>query len=138
MPKGTASRFRSLSLSSKRGIAMEAVWAPLEKRLGKARWVGFVFMGCVNGINRYKHGITRTYVNLDDEGNCYVPRGNGTFAPADCDTELGKLETSLIALGWTLADLYDEDFIAEKRNALRKQGVSLLTITVDPQETNVH
>ena len=80
-------------------------------------------------------------MNLDEEGNCYVPRGNGTFAPADWDTELGKLETSLIALGWTLADLadpYDEDFIAEKRNALRKQGVSLLTITVDPQETNVH
>ena len=97
-----------------------------------------MFMGRVNGINRYKHGITRTYLNLDDEGNCYLPQGRGTYVPADWNTELGKLESSLVALGCTLTTPYDEDFIAEKRKALQRQGISLLTVTVDPHETNVH
>jgi hypothetical protein len=97
-----------------------------------------MFMGRVNGsINRYKHGITRTYLNLDDEGNCYLPGGSGT-APADWDTELGKLEACLATLGASLITPYNEDLIAQKSKALQKQGISLLTITIDPHETNVH
>lgn len=138
MPKATASLLRSLNLSSERRIEVEPVWAPLERRLGKARCVGFMFMGRLNGINRYKHGITRTYLNLDDEGNCCLPGGRGTYVPADWHTELGKLEACLAALGSTLTTSYDEAFIAEKRNALQRQGISLLTITVEPHETNVH
>lgn len=95
-------------------------------------------MGRVNGVNLYKHGITRTYVYLDDEGNCYKRGKRGSFVPTDWDTELRKLETCLTALGWTLTTPYAEDFVAQKRNALLKQGISLLTITVDPQETNIH
>jgi len=97
-----------------------------------------MFMGGLNGIHRYKHGITRTYLNLDDEGNCYLPGGSGTYAPTDWDTELGKLEACLAALGSSLTTPYDESFIAQKRKALQKQGISLLTITIDPHETNVH
>jgi len=44
---------------------MEPNWKPLEMKVGPARCVGFMFMGRVNGINLYKHGITRTYLNLD-------------------------------------------------------------------------
>lgn len=95
-------------------------------------------MGRVNGVNLYKHGITRTYVYLDDEGNCYKRGKRGSFVPTDWDTELRKLETCLTALGWTLTTPYAEDFVAQKRNTLLKQGISLLTITVDPQETNIH
>lgn len=47
-------------------------WKPLVAKLGKKRCVGFMFMGRVNGINLYKHGITRMYLNLDDSGECYV------------------------------------------------------------------
>lgn len=96
-----------------------------------------MFMGRVNGINRYKHGITRTYLNLDDEGNCYLPGGLGTYVPAEWHAELCKLEARLAALGSTLTKSYDEDFIAEKRKVLQRQGISLLTVTVDPHETNV-
>ena len=95
-------------------------------------------MGRVNGVNLYKHGITRTYVYLDDQGNCYKPGKRGSFVPTDWDSELGKLEACLTALGWTLTTPYAQDFIVQKRNALLKQGISLLTITVDPQETNIH
>ena len=95
-------------------------------------------MGRVNGVDLYKHGITRTYVYLDDQGTCYEPRKPGSFVPTDWDTELRKLEACLAALGWTLTTPYAEDFVAQKRNALLKQGISLLTITADPQETNIH
>jgi hypothetical protein len=84
---------------------MEPVWAPLERRLGKARCARFMFMGRLNGINRYKHGITRTNLFLDDEDNCYLPGKSGSFVRADWDTELGKLEASLTTLGWTLNTL---------------------------------
>ena len=117
---------------------MEPYWLPLERRLGKARCVGFMFMGRVNGINRYKHGISRTYLNLDEEGNCYLPGGCGVYVPADWDTELDKLEACLAALGFSLTTPYDEDFIAQKCKTLQTQGISLLRITVDPHETKVH
>lgn len=95
-------------------------------------------MGRVNGINCYKHGITRTYLNLDDVGNCYLPAVRGTFVPADWDSELGKLEACLAAMGSSLTTPYDDAFLAQKQKALQEQGVSLLTIAIEPHETNVH
>jgi hypothetical protein len=56
-------------------------WVPLERRLERAKSVGFMFMGRVNGINRYKHGITRASLHLDGEGNCCLLGGWGTDAP---------------------------------------------------------
>ncbi len=114
------------------------MWAALERRLGKARCAGFMFMGSFNGIHRYKHGITRTSLYLDNEGNCYLPAKSGSFVRTDWDTELRKLETCLTNLGWTLTTPYDEDFIAQKQHALRERGISLVTIKVEPHETNIH
>lgn len=54
---------------------MEPNWKPLEDRLGKARCAGFMYMGRVNGINLYKHGITRSYLNYVEygsQGTCHV------------------------------------------------------------------
>jgi hypothetical protein len=113
-------------------------WEPLKKRVGRARCVGFMYMGRVNGINLYKHGISRSYLNLDDEGGCYIPRGAGCYVYADFDLELAKLEACLGTLQATLETPYDEIFIARKRELLRQQGVSLLTIEVEPEEVLVH
>ena len=33
---------------------------------------------------------------------------------------------------------YDEEFIVRKRNALRQQGISLLTIEVQAHDINIH
>jgi hypothetical protein len=97
-----------------------------------------MFMGRVNGINRYKHGITRTYLNLDDDGNCYLLEELGVCVAADWDAELGKLEAMLVTLGASLTTAYDEEFMAWKRKALQQQGMALLTISIEPHETKIH
>jgi len=33
----------------------------------------------MNGINLYKHGIARMYLNLDDSGRCYASRRELAF-----------------------------------------------------------
>ncbi len=116
---------------------MQANWKPLEDKLGRARSVGFMFMGRVNGINLYKHGITRTYLNLDDRGRCYVYRGGG-YEEADFAVQLAMLEASLRQVGETLESSYDEEYIAQKHEALRKAGLRLLRIEIEPEEVSVN
>ena len=113
---------------------MEANWKPLEMKVGRARSVGFMFMGRVNGINLYKHGITRTYLNLDDAGNCYVFRGKGAFDPANFSDELKKLEATLAEQGETLASAYDDAYIARKTRALASNGIPTLRVKLEPRE----
>lgn len=117
---------------------MEANWKPLESHLGRKRCVGFMYMGRVNGINLYKHGITRTYLNLDDEGNCYIATGSGCYSLVDFEFELKKLEETLKGLHATLETPYDDVFIARKQEELRQHGVSLLTLQIEPREMKVH
>jgi len=113
-------------------------WKPLEKMLGRTRCVGFMYMGRANGVYLYKHGITRTYVNLDDDGNCYVRGEPGCYCQADLNQELAKLEKCLRGFGATLETPYDEDFIAQKREAFRQDGISLVTIQIEPDEVTIH
>ena len=87
---------------------------------------------------RYKHGITRTYLNLDDEDRCYVVRERGECTLADWEEELGTLEAALSSLGASLTTAYDDAFIERKRKSLQQQGIALLTISIEPQESNIH
>ena len=48
-----------------------------------------MYMGRVTGINLYKHGIVRTYLDLDDEGNCYNATGSGCYRCVDFVFEMG-------------------------------------------------
>jgi len=97
-----------------------------------------MFMGRVNGINLYKHGISRSYLYLDEDGNCYIARRPGCYLATDFDQELSKLEERLKGLGATLETSYDESFIARKQEALRQQGISLLTIQAAPDKMTIH
>jgi hypothetical protein len=97
-----------------------------------------MFMGRVNGINLFKHGISRSYLNLDDDGNCYAAGKPGCYVRADFEQELSKLVKLLKSLGATLETSYDESFITQKREALRQHGVSLLTIQVEPDDLTIH
>ncbi len=101
---------------------VEPNWKPLENRLSRARCAGFMYMGRVNGINLYKHGISRSYLNLDDDGNCYIAGKAGCYLAADFSGELAKLEDCLRSLQATLETPYDESFIARKREVLRQAG----------------
>jgi len=117
---------------------MEANWKPLEIQVGRARCAGFMFMGRMNGINLYKHGITRTYLNLDDAGNCFVHHGKGIFAAADFSEELRKLEAALQEQGETLASPYDDAYIARKTRSLERAGIPILRIKLEPEEIIVN
>jgi hypothetical protein len=117
---------------------MEPNWKPLEQRLGIKRCAGFMFMGRVNGINLYKHGIARMYLNLDDSGQCYVTRPNWRFERADFSSELAKLEAALTELGETLGSAYDEGYIAQKRDALRRAGIPLERIEIHPEDLSIN
>lgn len=117
---------------------MEPNWKPLETRLGKKRCAGFMFMGRVNGVNLYKHGIARMYLNLDDSGQCYFSRGKWHFERADFDTELGKLGAALAELGETLESVYDESYIARKRKALEMMGIPLERIEIQPEDLSIN
>ena len=117
---------------------MEPNWKPLIDKLGERPCAGFMFMGRVNGINLYKHGITRTYLNLDDQGQCYIYRGKSRFDPVDFHVELQKLEKTLADMGHTLNSVYDEAYIAKKTRDLRKAGIELERIEIDPDDLFIH
>jgi hypothetical protein len=113
-------------------------WKPLEEKLGRDRCAGFMYMGRVNGINLYKHGIARTYLNLDDSGQCFVSCGNSRFEKADLAAELARLVASLEELGETLQTVYDQAYIARKQEALQKAGIPLVRIEIEPEERSVN
>ncbi len=117
---------------------MELNWKPLEQRLGVKRCAGFMSMGRVNGINLYKHGIARMYLNLDDAGQCYITRGKWRFEETDFSSELAKLEAALAELGETLESAYDEAYIAQKQDALRRAGIPLERIEIQPEDLTIN
>ena len=99
--------------------------------------MGFMYMSRINGINLYKHGISRTYLNLDDSGQCFRYR-NSRFEKADFAEELAKLEASLAELGETLRSVYDEAHIARKEEALRQAGIPLVRVEIEPEDRSIH
>ena len=97
-----------------------------------------MFMGRVNGINLYKHGIARMYMNLDDSGQCYVARDKGRFDRADFSSEFARLEQALAELGETLESIYDEAYIARKQQALQRAGIPLERIEIQPEDLSIN
>ena len=116
---------------------MKPNWKPLEYKLGRERCVGFMFMGRINGINLFKHGIARLYLALDDRGQCFVQR-NSRYERADFEAELGKIEAALREVGETLASPYDEEYSRRKQEALRRAGIPLVRIQVEPDDININ
>ena len=117
---------------------MEPNWKPLVEKLGEERCVGFMYMGRVNGVNLYKHGIARKYLNLDDSGQCYVCREKWRFEEADFDTQLEMLEAALAQLGETLKSVYDVSYIEQKRRALQNAGISHARIEIQPEDLAIN
>ena len=115
-------------------------WKPLEEKLGRERCVGFMYMGRVNGINLYKHGIARAYLNLDDQGRCYLCRSDSRheYETSEFEAELAKLEAALAGIGESLESRYDDEYISRKRAALEKAGIRLLRFKIRPQHLSTN
>jgi len=109
---------------------MEANWKPLETKLGAFRCAGFMFMGRLNGINQYKHGLSRRYLFLDDEGRTYEAAGRNEFREIPFDEALARVEEPLKELGETLETAYDDDYISRKETALRTAGIDVLRLRI--------
>ena len=116
---------------------MAANWKPLEAKLGAHRCAGFMFMGRLNGINQYKHGISRRYLFLDDEGRAYESAGWDEFREIAFEEALGRVEAPLGVLGATLETPYDAAFIRRKAAALREAGIETLRILIEPEDRTV-
>ena len=101
---------------------MEANWEPLELRLGAARCAGFMFMGRLNGIKHYKHGLSRRYLFLDDVGRAYESAGRNEFREIPFDEALARVEEPLKELGETLETAYNDAYINRKETALKSGG----------------
>ena len=113
---------------------MEANWKPLEAKLGALRCAGFMFMGRLNGVNQYKHGISRRYLFLDDQGRAYESAGRNQFRGIAFEEALGRVEAPLKDLGATLETPYDAAFIRRKADALKKAGIETLRIVFEPED----
>lgn len=113
---------------------MESDWKPLEARLGSARCVGFMFMGRVNGICLYKHGISRRYLLLDDDGRAYEAAGREQFREIPFEEALARVEAPVKDVGETLESPYDSAYIARKDAALRAAGFEVVRIQMVPTD----
>jgi len=110
-------------------------WTPLEARLGAERCVGFMFMGRTNGINQYKHGISRRYLFLDDEGHAYRTTASGIFRRIPFRKALRRVEAPLKEIGESLRTPYDSGYIQRKDAALRAAGIDVLRIRIASEDT---
>lgn len=83
--------------------ATKDCWWPLESLLGRDRCAGFMFMkGLSNGINQYKHGISRQYLFLDNDGVTYERVHEGGFRRIATSEAISRIEEPLRELGETL------------------------------------
>ena len=113
---------------------MQSNWKPLEERLGSTRCAGFMFMGRVSGINQYKHGISRQYLFLDDEGRAYEAAGRNGFREIPIEEAIARVEAPLQEMGETLETPYDSAYISRKDAALREAGFDVLRIRIVPED----
>jgi hypothetical protein len=113
---------------------MEPNWKPLETRLGVARCAGFMYMGILNGVHQYKHGVSRRYLFLDDEGRAYEAAGRDRFREIPFEKALARVEGPLHEMGETLETVYDDAYIRRKEAVLRASGIEMLRIVVKPEE----
>ncbi len=56
---------------------MSSEWAPLEQMFGPELCEQFMYMGRSGEISLYKHIVTRRYLNLDAQGQCFRYTGSG-------------------------------------------------------------
>jgi hypothetical protein len=111
-------------------LGCEPDWGPLEAVLPLEWCGGFMWMQRVeeNGmvIELYKHGITRRYLNLDQEGRAYRFTGS-RYVITSVERAIGWVFEDLEEMGWSRETNYDDEFIVRKYKALREAGWTVIT-----------
>jgi hypothetical protein len=93
-----------------------------------------MYMGRVNGIHQYKHGLTRRYLFLDDDGRAYEATGRNEFREISFEDALARVAAPLAEMGETLETPYDSAYIKRKDEMLRAAGVEVLRIRIVPED----
>jgi hypothetical protein len=93
-----------------------------------------MFMGRLNGVNQYKHGLSRRYLFLDDQGRAYEAAGRDCFREIPFEEALSRVVKPLHRMGETLDTAYDEAYIRRKEAALRAAGIETVRIVIEPEE----
>ncbi|MBC8165252.1 MAG: hypothetical protein H7Y20_05180 [Bryobacteraceae bacterium] len=91
-------------------------------------------MGRLNEISQYKHGISRRYLFLDDEGRAYEAVGRNEFREIPFDEAIARVEEPLKALGETLETAYDHSYISRKGATLQEAGIEILRLRIVPED----
>jgi len=93
--------------------------------------------GLFERVNQYKHGLSRRYLFLDDQGRAYEAAGRNEFREISFDEALARVEEPLKELGETLETSYDDAHVNRKEAALRAVGIEVLRIRIVPEDTVV-
>ena len=117
---------------------MEPDWKPLEAKLTTAQCAGFMYMGKLNGVHWYKHGLTRRYLNLGDDGRAYRYLDRGRFEEIRFEEALSWVAEPLAEMGQTLETPYDKDYRVRRAAALCALGCEELRIEIEPDEVAIH
>jgi tRNA U34 5-carboxymethylaminomethyl modifying enzyme MnmG/GidA len=67
-----------------------------------------------------------------------VYRGRSHFDPAVFGVELQRIEKALASLGETMESVYDEAYIGQKTEGLRRAGIAHERIQIDPQDFSIN
>src|SRR5688572_19840642 len=71
--------------------------------------------------NQYKHGLSRRYLFLDDEGQAYEAAGRNEFREIPFDEALARVEEPLKELGETLETAYDDAYGSRKDASCKRR-----------------
>ena len=115
----------------------DPVWTPLEKALPR-KWCGaFMYMGRVDGIHMYKHGFTRHYLNLDDDGNAYryLP-GSNRYVPMSRFEAIENAFEGLALMGIDRSAPYDDTAVDRRHKAIEESGMSLISLGHEKENRN--
>jgi hypothetical protein len=107
----------------------DPVWGPLEKAL-PYKWCGaFMYMGRTEGVHMYKHGFTRHYLNLDDDGNAYryLP-GSNKYVPMNRFEAIENAFEGLALMGIDRSTPYDDAAVRRRHKAIEESGMSLISL----------
>ncbi len=111
-----------------------ATFTLLERALPSEHCPAFMFMGTVGAVYTYKHGITRRYLNLSDDGAFGVhahayDAASRRYTPIAIGDALAHVFDGLEAAGASRATPYDDEYRALRDATLERLGICVRTVS---------